>query len=260
MKKFLLLFTLFIAFGIAGCGDVANDIKNGDVTNPTKLSLDDLIGEYSIVDMNIDGSSITQPTTSFVKINTKDYNNVMCSIDAYNGTTTYNEVLYSDNIETFLNSYISASGNNVIFSFSMKGSKIVFTLQKKSKYTADQGVGKQGEVFGLTVNNGNPVSKVVSEVPITLNHMTNKNATVIVYFAEQIATDLYTIIEPAMIIPGSETQVVNPDFSEVTQTSTNANTTQYTAKTRTGQLTNLYYLVEAESSDGVLTYGFFKVN
>lgn len=259
MKKFLLLLTLLSALIISGCSDVANDIKNGDITSPVKLQLDDLIGEYSIVDMNIGGVSFPQPDTSYVKFNTKDYNDVMCSISADNGTVTTNEVLYSDNVETFLNNYVSGVGNNVVLSLDISGTKASFTLQKKTKYTANQGIGKQGEVFGLTVNNGQPVNKTVSEVPITLSHMTNKNASVIIYIAEPVLQDLYVIFEPAMAVSGSETQVVDPDFSEVTKTSTDANTTQFTAKTRTGELTNPYYIVEAESDDGVLTYGLLKV-
>lgn len=259
MKKFLVLFTLFIALGIAGCGEVANDIKNGDITSPVKIQLDSLIGEYSIVDMNIDNQSIPQ-TDAVVKINTKDYTNVICSIYASDGVAASTEILYSDNVEVFLNNYISNSGSNVILTIDLGTAKAEFTLQKKSSYTANQGIGVQGEIFGLTVNDGKIVPQTVSEVTGTLNHMTNKTASIAIYHAAELAANLYHLEEPAMENTGSTAAVVDPEFSEITQTSIDANTTQFTAKTITGQLADVYYLVEAKSDDGLLTYSLLKTD
>lgn len=260
MKKLLLVFSLFIAFGIAGCGEVANDIKNGDISSPVKIQLDGLLGEYSIVDMKIDNQSIPQNTDAVVKINTKDYTNVICSIYAGDVVASSTEILYSDNVEVFLNNYISNSGNNVIFTIDLGTAKAEFTLQKKSSYTANQGIGVQGEIFGLTVNDGKIVPQTVSEVTGTLNHMTNKKASIAIYHATELSANLYNLDEPAMENTGSTVTVVNPEFSEITQTSIDANTTQFTAKTITGQLSDVYYLVEAKSDDGLLTYSLLKTD
>ena len=81
MKKFLLLFTLFIAFGIAGCGDVANDIKNGDVTNPTKIAIDGIIGEYTVNSLNLAGSDDPTSVGSKVMINTQNYENLVITLE-----------------------------------------------------------------------------------------------------------------------------------------------------------------------------------
>ena len=247
MKKFLLLFTLFIAFGIAGCGDVANDIKNGDVTNPTKIAIDGIIGEYTVDSLNLAGSDDPTSVGSKVMINTQNYENLVITLEK-----PFPMVVYSADPASLMETGLSQNGNQVTFTLALTpdgSSKVTIIMTKNKSLTANQGVGTQGQNITVTVNNNLTASKNAASIPVELTHDVNKTFTVAALLASELTPGLYLASGPA-----------DTDFPSITKDEASSTATKalFNATTN-GNLSSAYYLFEAENTtDGAISYGFLK--
>lgn len=247
MKKFLLLFTLFIAFGIAGCGDVANDIKNGDVTNPTKIAIDGIIGEYTVNSLIMGGGDLPIEAGKKAYINTQDYKNLIISLEV-----PMPMIVYSADPANLMSTGLSQNGNQVTFTLALvPGNNVTITMTKNKSFVANQGVGTQGQNITVTVNNNSTASKNATSIPVELTHDVNKTFTVAALLAKELTPGLY-------LASGDG----KTDFPTITKDGASSTTTKalFNATTN-GNLSSAYYLFEAENiTDGAISYGFLKTD
>lgn len=245
MKKFLFLFTLFIAFGIAGCGDIANDIKNSDVTNPTKIAIDGVIGEYTVNSLNMGGADNPDAVGSKVMINTQNYENLTITLEVH-----FPMVVYSADPTGLMETGLSQNGNQVTFTLNLGSSDVTIVMTKNKSLVANQGVGTQGENITVTANNGLTASKSASTIPVEVTHNANKTFTLSAYDVMELTPNLF-------LMSG-----VSLDFTSFPKddASSTATKTIFNAATNSA-LTSHYYLIEAkDASAGVLSYGFLKTD
>lgn len=250
MKKFLLLLTLLSALIISGCSDVANDIKNGDITDPTKLAIDGVIGEYTINSYTLNGFPYEYFTGIKVYINTQNYENLIISLD-----NPLDMVIYSADPASLMASGLSQNGDIVTFTFAFASdTNATIVMTKTKSLVANQGVGTQGQNIIITVNNNQVASQSAKSIPVEVTHDVNKTFTLTALTAVESTPGLYLVTK----VSG----VANQDFPSITQDEASSTTTRalFNAVTN-GNLSSAYYLFEAaNTTDGAISYGFLKTD